>query len=279
MMKAVLLDAATLGDDLDLSALQACFEQLQLHHTSSYDDTQARLNGMEVVLTNKVLIDKTHLDATPSIKLIVVLATGYDSVDIKAASALGITVCNIRDYSTPSVVQHTLLLILALLAKLPARRRAVAAGEWQQSETFSLLSPTMTELANKTVLIVGYGVLGRAVAAVLEAMGAKIKIAIRPGNDEQFTGEQDNRVALDSALAEADIVTLHCQLSEQTLQLFDARRLALMKPTAVLVNTARGGIVDEEALAMCLLDGKLAGAGMDVLATEPPCNHNPLLQL
>lgn len=279
MMKAVLLDAATLGDDLDLSALHQCFGQLQVHRTSSYDETAARLNGMEVVLSNKVLIDKAHLDATPSIKLIVVLATGYNCVDIKAASALGVTVCNIRDYSTPSVVQHTLLLILALLAKLPEHSRAIAAGEWQRSKTFSLLSPAMTELAGKTVLIVGYGVLGQAIAAVLDTMGAKVKVAIRPGSSEQFTGQQDNRVALDIGLAEADIVTVHCQLSEQTEHLFDTRRLALMKPTAVLVNTARGGIIDEQALAQSLLAGRLGGAGIDVLATEPPCNHNPLLQL
>lgn len=283
-MKAVLLDADTLGNDVDLADLTACFDSLELYANTGSDETMQRLINVDVVLTNKVVINKDHLDASPSIKLIVILATGGNCIDIQAASQLGVTVCNIRDYSTPSVVQHTLLLILTLLAKLPQHSRAIASGEWQRSDTFCLLSPSMTELAGKMVLIVGYGALGQGVANVLRAMGAKVKIAIRPGSSEQFTGEQDafeqdSRVPLDTALANADIVSLHCQLSEQTESLFDAQRLALMKPSALLINTARGGIVDEQALANALLKGKLAGAGIDVLETEPPRGSNPLLDL
>ena len=283
-MKAVLLDADTLGNDIDLAGLSTCFDSLELYANTCSDDTMQRLLNVDVVLTNKVVINKVHLDASPSIKLIVILATGSNCIDIQAASNLGVTVCNISDYSTPSVVQHTLLLILALLAKLPQHSRAIASGEWQRSDTFCLLSPSMTELAGKRVLIVGYGALGQAVAHVLRAMGAKVKVAIRPGSNERFTGEQeaferDGRVPLDKALADADIVSLHCQLSEQTESLFDAQRLALMKPSALLINTARGGIIDEQALANALLKGELGGAGIDVLETEPPHGSNPLLDL
>jgi glycerate dehydrogenase len=283
-MKAVLLDADTLGNDIDLADLSACFDSLELHANTRSDETMQRLLNVDVVLTNKVVINKDHLDASPSIKLIVILATGSNCIDIQAASNLGVTVCNIRDYSTPSVVQHTLLLMLALLAKLPQHSRAIASGEWQRSDTFCLLSPSMTELAGKSVLIVGYGTLGQAVAHVLRAMGAKIQVAIRPGSSERFSGKQetferDGRVPLDKALADADLVSLHCQLSEQTESLFDAQRLALMKPSALLINTARGGIVDEQALANALLKGRLGGAGIDVLETEPPRDSNPLLDL
>lgn len=194
-------------------------------------------------------------------------------MDLEAARNQGIGVCNVTGYATPSVVQHVFMLLLCLLRRLPAYTTALEQGRWQQSPHFCLLDYPIEELQDKTLGIIGYGELGRAVAGMGEAFGMRSLIARRDRRDQRR-----GRVDLDELLQQADVVSLHCPLSEQTRQLIGADQLALMKADAILINTARGGIVDESALYRALANGRLGGAGIDVLEREPPDEKTPLLQ-
>jgi glycerate dehydrogenase len=185
-------------------------------------------------------------------------------------------VANVTGYATASVSEHVFALMLALKRRLPGYQRLVAAGQWQRSHQFGLLDFPITELAGRTLGIVGYGELGQAVARVAEAFGMSVRIASRPGIKAD-TPPQAGRVVLNQLLTEADILTLHCPLNDNTRNLIGANELALMKSDAVLINTARGGIVDEQALADALRSGQIGGAAVDVLSQEPPVSGNPLL--
>jgi len=258
--------------DLDLSGLQASLPEWRLHDASSYDQVAARIAAAMVVVSNKVLLDEAALHRAPGLKLICVAATGTNNVDLDAARALGITVCNVRAYATPSVVQHVFGLLLALSTRLLDYRRLVQHGGWQTSTQFCRLDFPIRELTGKTLGIVGLGELGRAVAQTAAAFGMEVLVAQRPGGPSQ-----PGRVALDDLLRRVDALSLHCPLTPETHGLIGARELALMKPDAVLINAARGGIVDEEALAEALRAGRLGGAGVDVLSEEPPTHGNALL--
>jgi glycerate dehydrogenase len=195
-------------------------------------------------------------------------------VDLDAAARRGIAVCNIRRYATPSVVQHVFALLLSLTRHLSDYQRAVQSGAWQRSGQFCLLDYPIRELGGLTLGIVGYGELGQAVAATAEqAFGMRVLIAQRPGGSAE-----PGRLPLQQLLPQVDVLSLHCPLTPETRGLIGAEELALMKPDALLINTARGGIVDEVALATALLAGRLGGAGIDVLASEPPGSDSPLLQ-
>jgi glycerate dehydrogenase len=274
MQKISFLDHDSLDrDDLDLSCLDIPDTTLQVHASTSTEQRLAHIHDANIIITNKVVIDEAIIEQSPSLQLICVAATGYNNVAIRAAQAAGITVCNVTRYATPSVVEHVFMLILNLHRRLDAYRKAIATGDWTRSEQFCLLDPPFAELSSKTLGIIGYGELGSAVARMGECFGMQVMIAERPGS----TRVRPERVSPETLYAEADIISLHCPLADNTRNLIDSEALAQMKPTALLVNAARGGIVDEQALADALRQGVIAGAGVDVLTEEPPVNGNVLL--
>lgn len=270
---AVFLDHHSLDlGDLDLSALEQQFDSLQLHAASAAEQVSERLQGASVVISNKVMLDAAALAANPQVKLILVAATGTNNVDLAAARAQGITVCNCQGYGTPSVAQHTLALLLALATRLCDYQQAVKDGAWAKASQFCLLDFPIVELEGKTLGLLGHGELGGAVARLAEAFGMRVLSGQIPGRPARA-----DRLALDELLPQVDALTLHCPLNEQTRHMIGARELALLKPGALVVNTARGGLIDEQALADALRSGHLGGAATDVLSVEPPVNGNPLL--
>lgn len=270
----VLLDLDTMDrDDLDLAALRTALPHWDIHPYTETDEVPARIARAQVVVTNKVRVNRAAMDAASDLKLICVAATGTNNVDLEAARARGITVCNVRDYGTASVVQHVFTLILALTTRLPSYQRDVARGLWQDSRRFCLLDHPIRELSGLTLGIVGYGVLGQAVARTAECFGLRVRVAQSLVSPDSAP----DRVPLARLLAESDILSLHCPLTDQTRHLIDARALAAMKPDALLINTARGAVVDNAALADALRRGVIGGAGIDVLDQEPPPADHPLL--
>jgi glycerate dehydrogenase len=270
---AVFLDYTSLDlGDLDLAPLRQVFGELTLHEKTTPAQVIERLQGHNVAISNKVPLDAAAFAACPDLKLVLVSATGTNNIDLAAAREHGVTVCNCQGYGTPSVAQHTLLLLLALATRLQDYQAAVRAGRWQQSEQFCLLDFPIVELAGKTLGLLGHGELGSAVARLAEAFGMRVLIGQLPGRPVR-----DGRLPLDELLPQIDALTLHCPLTEQTRDLIGAEQIALMKPGAFLVNTGRGGLVNEPALAAALRSGHLGGAATDVLTVEPPKNGNPLL--
>lgn len=268
-----MLDRASLDPgDLDLSGVRATLPEWRFFDATAPEAVAERIRGAHVVVTNKVVLDEARLGAAPELRLICVAATGTNNIDLVAASRRGIRVCNVRGYATPSVTQHVFALLLALVTRLPAYQVAVRSGRWQRSEQFCLLDHPITELHGKVLGVVGYGELGRAVAALARVFGMDVRVAARPGGP---VGQ--GRIPLMALLPQVDVLSLHCPLTETTRGLIGVRELAAMKPGALLINTARGGIVDEAALAAALRAGHLAGAGVDVLSVEPPREGNPLL--
>ncbi len=270
---AVILDAATLGPGLDLEA----FEQLA-EHWDWYDHTPAeavpeRLASAELVITNKVALGPEAFAQAPQLRCVCVAATGFDHVDTEAARSHGVTVSNCTGYATASVVQHTFALLTALATRLERYHDAVRAGRWSASPHFCLLDYPITELDGKTLGIVGYGTLGRGVAALGSAFGMEVMVAARPGAETI----PDDRVALSTLVESADVISLHCPLTPATQGIIGATELERMKDSAFLINTARGPLVDEAALAQALRAGTIAGAGIDVLGAEPPPPDHPLL--
>ncbi|MCU0971822.1 MAG: 2-hydroxyacid dehydrogenase [Gammaproteobacteria bacterium] len=271
--RAVFLDLASVDrGDLDLSPLHHAAAPWTTYPQTSPELTAERVGGAAVAVTNKVVIDRAVIAACPGLRLICVAATGTNNVDLEAAREHGIAVCNVTGYATPSVVQHVLALMLALTTRLAEHATAAQDGRWAASDLFCLLEFPFRELAGKTLGIVGFGELGRGVERVAQALGMSVLIAQRPGGPPQ-----EGRLPLDELLARADVVTLHVPLADNTRGLIGAQELALMKPDALLINTARGGIVDEAALVGALRAGRLGGAGVDVLAVEPPRDGSPLL--
>ncbi|QGM21584.1 2-hydroxyacid dehydrogenase [Spiribacter sp. 2438] len=275
MADVVMLDRGTLDlGDLDLSALEEGSAEFISYERSSRETVIERAKDARIIITNKVVIDAEVMAACPRLALICVVATGVNNIDTDSAAARGVQVVNCRGYGTDSVAQHAIGFMLALSTGLVSYVNAVRSGRWEQAPDFCFLDFPIRELASMKLLVVGYGELGRAVARLAEAHGMEILIAERPGVESPREG----RVAFDEAVAEADVITLHCPLNDQTRHLIDEAVLLRMKPTAFVINTARGGIVDEQALADALRRGEIGGAGMDVLTEEPPRQGNPLLQ-
>lgn len=270
-MQAVFLDTEGL-DDLFLDTLEKECSLLRLFPTTTPEQVAERIAGADIIILNKVKISPQHLAAAPSVRLICIVATGTDVVDLGGAADLGVTVCNCQAYGTDSVVQHVFALILALHTNLLPYHAAVQAGRWQKASQFCFLDYPIVELKGKTLGIVGYGNLGHGIAAIARAFGMRVVIARRPGNPT------DDRPPLTEMLAEVDVLTLHCPLTDQTRNLINAQAFDLMKPTSFLINCARGGIVDEAALLEALRTKKIAGAAIDVLSVEPPKDSHPLLE-
>ncbi len=271
--RAVFLDSTSLDlGDLDLGELRDSFSDLQLCSSSAPDQVIEHLQGAQVAISNKVLLDAKTLAACPDLKLILIAATGTNNVDLAAARAQGITVSNCQGYGTPSVAQHTLMLLLNLATRLGDYQKAVGEGRWQQAKQFCLLDYPIVELEGKTLGLLGHGELGSAVARLAEAFGMRVLLGQLPGRPPRA-----DRLPLDELLPQIDALTLHCPLNEHTRHFIGARELALLKPNAFVVNTARGGLIDEQALADALRSGHLGGAATDVLSVEPPVAGNPLL--
>ena len=271
--RAAFLDHSSLDlGDLDLSSLSTCFADLQLYPHSTQAQTIERLQGVQVAISNKVPLNAEVFAACPELKLVLVAATGTNPIDLTAARAHGVIVSNCQGYGTPSVAQHTLMLLLALATRLPDYQQDIRAGRWQQAQQFCLLDYPIIELHGKTLGLLGHGELGGAVAKLAEAFGMRVLLGQLPGRPAR-----DDRLPLDELLPQVDALTLHCPLNSDTLNMIGARELNLMKPTAFVINTARGGLINEQALADALRTGHLGGAATDVLTQEPPQDGNPLL--
>ena len=271
-LKTVFLDYDTVSNgDLDLGALREASGNLVLYD-SIEAQSAARIRDADVVLLNKLELTRELLSGAPRLKLVALAATGTNNVDLIAARELGIAVCNVRAYCTASVVQHVWGLILSLTQHVDQFSRLSKDGSWARDEAKAVLSHPIRELHGRTFGVIGWGELGRGTARIAEAFGMRVVIANRPG-----APPERGRVPLDELLTTADIVSLHCPLTDATRGLIGARELNLMKPDALLINTARGALIDGAALAAALKAGRLGGAGIDVLPQEPPQSGEPLL--
>lgn len=267
--RVVFLDASTFGDvSLDRFKAWPC----TVHGLTSPGEIRERLKDHNIAVVNKVVLDHRVLSSPEAgaLKLIAVAATGTDNIDLDAARERGIRVCNVPGYGTWSVAQFTIALMLELATRACGYQALVRAGAWQKSGMYTLLALPGTELYGKTLGIVGYGRIGRAVAGIARAMGMKVLISARKG---RLRG----RVPFDELLKRSDVVSLHCPLTPETKNLLDRRAFSLMKPTAFLVNTARGGLIDEAALIDALREKRLRGAALDVLSREPPEENHPVI--
>ena len=275
-MKAVFLDKDSMGANLEFQRLQDAVEDYRAFTTTKPDEVISHLKDADIAIVNKVVLGTKEFDACPNLKLIAVTATGTNNIDLAAASARGIRVCNVIQYGRPTIVQHTFSLILALANRLIDYVTDVRHGEWQQSPVFCMMHHPIIELEGKTIGIIGYGDLGQGVAKMAEAFGMKVLLGARPGHENSSSPDYP-RLPLKELLPQVDILSLHCLLSPETHNLIDAEALGMMKPSAFLINVARGGLIDEPALAQALIDKRLAGAATDVLSAEPPKDGNPLL--
>lgn len=276
-LKGVILDVDSLHPaDLDLSPIMDIVNiSWQVYSASMPEIVRNRICKADIVLTNKAPVRAPEIDAAAHLKYIGILATGTNAVDLDAAQKRNITTTNISDYGTPSVAQHTFALILALTTKFSNYAQASLDGRWSDSEYFCLLDYPVRELSGLTLGIIGYGVLGQAVAAIAKAFGMHIIAADLPGRSSPAVGV--SRLPLEQFLRQADIVSLHCPLVDNTYHLISSHELRLMKTDALLINCARGSIVDEQALAYALTNGEIAGAALDVLSQEPPPKDHILL--
>lgn len=273
-MKIIILDGYTTNPgDCSWEAVSDQGELVVFDRTGPAE-ILPRADGAEIVLTNKTPLAAETLAELPAVRLISVLATGVNVVDLEAARAGGITVCNVPGYSTPHVAQTVFALLLELTNRTADHTAAVRAGDWTACPDFCFWRGELVELAGRTLGVVGYGAIGRAVAAIGKAFGMRVLASRRSAaTAEEGVAFTD----IDTVFRESDVISLHCPLTPETEGLVNATRLATMKPTAYLINTARGGVVVEEDLAAALNAGTLAGAGLDVLSAEPPPADNPLL--
>ncbi|MGH7785591.1 MAG: D-2-hydroxyacid dehydrogenase [Candidatus Binatia bacterium] len=274
-MRIVVLDGQTLnpGDNPwdDLAALG----ELTVYDRTAPGQIVARAADAEVVLTNKTPVDAAALAALPRLRFIAVLATGYNIVDVAAARARGIPVANVPEYGTAGVAQHTMALLLELCVRVGDHQRAVAAGEWTRAPDFCFWLTPPRELAGLTIGLVGFGRIGRRVGTLARAFDMRVLAHSRSrAGAPDWPGFAWRDIP--ALFAEADVVSLHCPLTTDNARFVDAPLLARMKPGAVLINTARGGLVDEADLAEALHAGRLAGYAADVLSSEPPAADNPL---
>lgn len=272
MERIVFLDRNTLEASLRQPAF--AHEWIDYAETAS-NEVVERLKRATIAVTNKVRLRETELSQLPELRLIAVAATGVDIIDLDYCRRAGLTVSNVRDYAVHAVPEHALMLMLALRRNLLSYRRDVQAGEWQRAHSFCLFEHPIHDLHGSTLGIIGYGALGQSVERLALAFGMRVLISEHKGAERI----RDGRVEFEEVLRESDVLTLHSPLNDETRNMIGRAELSLMKPDAVLINTARGGLVDESALAEALREGRIGGAGFDVLTQEPPREGNPLLGL
>ena len=273
-MKIVILDGHAVNPgDLSWDFLKQ-FGEVTVYERTPVEEVAARIGDAEIVLTNKSPINQEILNACPNIKLVCVLATGYNVVDCEATKKRGIPVCNVPDYGTAAVAQFTFALLLELCHQVGHHGQTVRDGKWCESPDFCYWDTPQMELAGKTLGIIGFGRIGRAVGKIAKAFGMNV-IAYNRSQCEEGKAI-GSYVNLDELLATADVVSLHCPLTAENTGMISAENIAKMKDGAILLNTARGPLVDEAALAAALETGKLRGAACDVISAEPMKESNPL---
>lgn len=272
--KAVFLDFATIGPGIDVGSLDALVD-LTCHGATSPEDVAGRIRGNEIVIVNKARVSRRALSDAPGVKLIALLATGTDNVDTQAARDAGIAVTNIRDYCNTAVVQHVFALILTLTQGIHRYTALVRAGAWQRSKTFALFDHPIRELSGLNLGVVGYGSLGRAVGEFARCLGMNVLVSARPGLAPAEVAP--DRAPFDDVVRAADVLSLHCPLTDATRRMLNRARFEQMKREAIVINTARGGLIDSADLVAALTEGLIGGAGIDVLAEEPPSGGDPLL--
>ncbi len=272
-MLGVILDADSLGHDVDLTPVTSLLDEWRVHSFTRPEDVAERIADADIVLSNKIRLDQSNLSGAKQLRFVSVIATGTNNIDLPAMAERGITVSNARGYGTPSVVQHTLTLILTLSTNLHQYQQDVQKGKWQNSDVFCLLDHPIQEVSGKQLGIIGYGELGQAVAAAAQGLGMSIAIGTRQGQTPF-----DGRLSFEDLLGSSDYVSLHCPLTDNNAHMINRDTLALMKPSAFLINTARGGLVHSHDLISALQTKTIAGAAIDVLDREPPLPDEPLLR-
>lgn len=274
-MKLVVLEKMSLGLDIDISFFDE-FGEVTYYDNTSTEEIPERIADADIIIANKAPLNESTLQGAKSVKLICETATGYNNVDIAYCEKKGIRVTNAVGYSTPVVTQHTFAMALYLMEKLPVFDTYVKSGEYEKAPMFTCFEPYFTELADKTWGIIGLGNIGRRVAAIAKAFGCRVIFYSASGKNETTDYE---RVGFDTLLAESDVLSLHCPLTDRTQNIMNADAFAKMKKTAILINVARGPVVDEQALYDALTTGQIAAAGLDVLVKEPIAADNPLAKL
>lgn len=272
-MKAVFLDYATVGPGLDMSPLSNLLPELEIFDVTHIDQVLERIRKTEFVFANKIRLTDELLEAATKLRFIGLTATGTDNIDLNGAKRHGVAVCNIRGYCTRSVTEHVFGMLLTLTHSLNSYAAAVRDGAWQRSQDFCMLTYPVRELSTMTMGIIGYGELGRGVARKAQDFDMDVIVSARPGSDSV----DDDRVSFNELLERSDVISLHCPLNDQTRGLFAANEFREMKSSAILINTARGALVDSAALVDALEHQEIAAAGIDVLPAEPPVDGDPLL--
>lgn len=273
MQQIVFLDSDTL--DAGITLHRPDFpHHWQSHPSTAPEQVVERLKNASIAIINKVRIGAPELAQLPDLKLIALAATGSDNVDLEACRTANVGVCNIRNYSGPSVPEHAMALMLALSRNLFAWRQSLLEGRWQQSGQFCFFDHNIMDLHGKQLGIIGKGTLGQALGERAQGMG----MIVRYAQSQTGASHDEDRRPLDALLQSSDVVSLHCPLTPYTRHLIGERELALMKPGALLINVGRGGLVDEAALLKALANGRLGGAGFDVASVEPPPPDHPLMQ-
>ncbi|MFM1679503.1 D-2-hydroxyacid dehydrogenase [Aeromonas salmonicida] len=273
MQQIVFLDSDTL--DAGITLHRPDFpHHWQSHPSTAPEQVVERLRNASIAIINKVRIGAPELAQLPDLKLIALAATGSDNVDLEACRAANVGVCNIRNYSGPSVPEHAMALMLALSRNLFAWRQSLLEGRWQQSGQFCFFDHNIMDLHGKQLGIIGKGTLGQALGERAQGMD----MIVRYAQSQIGASHDEDRLPLDALLQSSDVVSLHCPLTPYTRHLIGERELALMKPGALLINVGRGGLVDEAALLKALANGRLGGAGFDVASVEPPPPDHPLMQ-
>lgn len=273
-LKAVILDEESFNPgDLDLSGLIALLDNWERYPATKPEQREERLAGKQIAIANKVVFDAPLLEKLPELKAILLTATGMDNVDRDYCKEHGIATYNVTDYCTASVSQHVFSLILALKTQLIPYQNMTRNGDWSRSGQFSSLAYPISELSGKTLGLIGYGSLAKGVETLAKAFGMKILIAQRAGSKEASEG----RLLLHDLLPQVDVLSIHCPLTPETKSLISSTEFEGMKKTAIVINTARGAVIDNKALAQALINGDIAGAGIDVLDQEPPSLDHPLL--
>lgn len=277
-MQIVVLDGYSINPgDISWEPLQEIGE-CAIYNNTSPDEIIPRVQSAAAIMTSKVAIDRNLMNSLPKLRYIGVMATGYNIIDIEAAKLRGITVSNIPAYSTPAVAQGTFALLLELTNRVAHHNQTVHAGKWSKGDEWCYWDQPIIELAGLTMGIVGFGNIGQAVGAIAHSFGMNVLVHTRtPG--KQALPTYVRHCSLEELLATSDVVSLHCPLTDETRGIINSKTLPLMKPTALLLNAGRGPLIDEAALAAVLNAGKLAGAGLDVMAVEPPAVNNPLLRI
>ena len=274
-MKTVFLDAATLGSDISFAPIGK-FGELICYPTSSPEEAMVRVKDCDILIINKVKVTKELIDAAGSLKLICEAATGVNNIDLEYAASKGIPVKNVAGYSTETVVQTTFMHILNLSCGFAYYDGKVKSGEYGRSGMFTDVSLPFHELSGKTIGVIGMGTIGGRVARVAEAFGMNVVYYSTSGTSHC---REYPSVPLDMLMSESDVVTVHAPLNDRTAGLIGEREIAMMKPSAVIVNAGRGGIVDEKALAEAVDEGRIAGAGLDVYSVEPLPEDSPLMKV